>query len=524
MLIRAAILFTVLLLGGLSMSAQDLVRPANDAPQYQLSNVRTERDRFGKNVILVDFRRTREGKGSVTVGGRSDNQSVTVSASVPSGQASGTLRLGSLFGMRSELPDLELFFQQSHRIGASEYLNAKVSNSVNVGNSRSNANPREWTNQEREKAAEFERIMSDDSAHKPDKTYKVSIQPQDGFEFVSNTVKVGKGTRLYACFQHTWHPLTTLSENDDGTINVRWDKFSSSRDCAMNRGELTIASDLVANLPTHPASRFPPTIPNWESESAKTTLPPSADALQRKSYPVSVPIPLDSERVSDDLALKQGVPLQACWANKWNPLTAISENEDRTVNVHWNDFGSSSDCSMVRSELIIKKSIAEQLRSNPDSYKPSIAPLRRKTYTVSIPVPPDSEYVPNGVELESGTKLQACYARRWNPITLLSNASDGSLNVRWDDYGKAFDCSMLRSELIIKKSELHRQAGAMSDDQYHLFTDSTGRFKVQAKVASQTGTDVTLVTDKGKTVTLPLSRLSQPDQDYLRNLSENPFE
>lgn len=504
-------------------SAADLVQPSADAPRYQLSNARQERDRFGRSVIAVDFRRTKAGAGSVALSGASAKGPVSISAFVPSSQESGTLHLSSMFGSRGGVSDLELFLVQNHRINATRTLRAMVSNSVRVGNPGTTTSPRAWTAEERKLADDFRRMMNDDSAHKPVKAYAVSMKPPEGFEFVPNTAKLTKGTKLQACFQSKWHPLTTISENSDGTINVRWDKYGPSFDCAMTRGELIAETALVAGLEKHPASKYPPTVPNWTNASAKTTGAPTPDAKTRKSYPVSIAVPSGSETVSADLKIKAGVALQACYAGKWNPITALSENEDGTLNVRWNDYGSGFDCSMLRAELIINKMMAQQLRTNPDAVQENTPPLRRKAYAVSIPVPRGSQFVPDNAVLKPGTKLQACYARKWNPITFLSHASDGTLNVHWDEYSSGFDCSMLREQLIIRSSELTQTTAAA---EMRTFTDATGKFKVKAKIVALTGDAVTLLTDKGKEVMLPINKLSEPDQDFLRTYqsAENPFE
>jgi len=81
--------------------------------------------------------------------------------------------------------------------------------------------------------------MNDDSAHKPVKAYAISMKPPEGFEFVPNTAKLTRGTKLQACYHSSWPPLTTISENSDGTINVRWDKFKVKAEI------VTLAPDAV---------------------------------------------------------------------------------------------------------------------------------------------------------------------------------------------------------------------------------------------------------------------------------------
>ena len=191
------------------------------------------------------------------------------------------------------------------------------------------------------------------------------------------------------------------------------------------------------------------------------------NVVKPKSYPVSIAIPDHSVAVPQKAKLAPGTRLQACYFDKWNPITLLSENEDGTLNVRWDDWGEKFDCTMIRRELIIRKdvlnpslkppsSVASQPASAKDAgsvdSKPAQKPL--KAYPITIAVPPDHQFVPDGAKLQPGTRLQACYAGKWNPITFLSENQDGTLTVRWDDYGPVYDCSMIRNELIIAKNGL----------------------------------------------------------------------
>ncbi len=173
--------------------------------------------------------------------------------------------------------------------------------------------------------------------------------------------------------------------------------------------------------------------------------------------------------VPPNAKLTSGTRLEACWSGKWNPITTLSENDDGSINVRWDAFGADFDCSMVRGELIIRKEVLKQFGEFPvvptsvatapavaanDSGSVDSIPKPLKSYPVTIGVPTDSQVVPADAKLKPGTRLQACWAGKWNPITLLSENRDGNLTVRWDDFGAAYDCSMIRKELILKNQVL----------------------------------------------------------------------
>jgi hypothetical protein len=61
------------------------------------------------------------------------------------------------------------------------------------------------------------------------------------------------------------------------------------------------------------------------------------------------------------------------------------------------------------------------------------------------------------------------------------------------------------------------------------WTDSTGKFKIEASLAGKEGDNVLLTKTDGKTIKLPLAKLSKEDQDYIAGLNakppmENPFD
>lgn len=155
-------------------------------------------------------------------------------------------------------------------------------------------------------------------------------------------------------------------------------------------------------------------------------------------------------------------------------------------------------------------------------------PKTIKRYDITTDIPSDSVKVPYSAKLTKGQGLKACYQSKWSPITALAENADGSVFVRWDEWGPTYDCNMLRSQLIIKKSAL-RGFGTRGEEPIidRLWTDATGKFKVQAKLIEKTSTMVTLLTEAGKTVKLSVSKLSEADQDFLTKNSTgdaNPFE
>ncbi|TWT87855.1 SHD1 domain-containing protein [Neorhodopirellula pilleata] len=411
--------------------ATDVVTPIESDPFFQLSNLRRGED----NSLLFNFKRTKKAIGFKTVfmQGRSKGRMISITATVNPYAEEDIVTLRSFLPANSSSPiDLELYFVTMHTIGEKKYLYSMVSNAVQIGNPGTTTTPRPWTDAETQGYNQYLNA-------KPTtvKRYNVDIDVPPEFVTVPLTAELTKGTPLKACYSSKWSPITTLAENADGSVFVRWDEWGESYDCNMLREELVIAKADLTRLAEHPEGKFPDVHPSL-----------------------------------------------------------VTGGESGSVD------GSGSSTSMEAKPL--------------------------KDYPVSITVPADSQFIPDSATLPAQTKLQACYAGKWNPITFLSHYPDGTLTVRWDDYGAAYDCRMKRSELIIKKSLLATTGSeAPQESASRIWTDSTGRFKVSARLIEQSSDSVTLLTDAGKTVKLPRERLSQTDQDFLSSQErsdENPFE
>ncbi|TWT46988.1 hypothetical protein KOR42_42560 [Thalassoglobus neptunius] len=60
-------------------------------------------------------------------------------------------------------------------------------------------------------------------------------------------------------------------------------------------------------------------------------------------------------------------------------------------------------------------------------------------------------------------------------------------------------------------------------EEIRTWQDATGRFKIEAKYVSTEGDTVKLERADGKSIEIPISKLSKEDQDYLDDLKNNPF-
>ena len=122
---------------------------------------------------------------------------------------------------------------------------------------------------------------------------------------------------------------------------------------------------------------------------------------------------------------------------------------------------------------------------------------------------------------------------------MLSENDDGTVNIRFDFYKTEY--TMKRDELVIqnktieelksKKSETaekqtERYTASELAETLRVWTDITGKFKIEAYYLSHTETKVTLKTAADREINMPLKKLSTSDQELLSeivNESDNPF-
>ena len=139
--------------------------------------------------------------------------------------------------------------------------------------------------------------------------------------------------------------------------------------------------------------------------------------------------------------------------------------------------------------------------------------------------------------------MVACWAKQWHKITALEENEDGSIFLRWEGYGSEYD--MVRDQLVIedktvkklkaaqkkaaKKKAAKKESGRTKvglRKKLRTWTDASGQHKTKARYVSRSEEEVTLKTDAGRSIVLPIDKLSAEDQEFLSSIEakvENPF-
>ena len=499
--------------------AEDLVIAPPEAPMYKLSNLRMESDNFGRSVLAVDYKLTREsssGSYRARISGKTKNGDLDV---VGFGvlEKSGTSRIRMhMFGGGGN--DFEVYFVTDGFYPA-KFL---VSNIVRLGNPGPRTTARKLTTKEKESIAKS----------KLRRTPPTSLP--DGYLAVDQSTKLVPGMTVKAGYYGEWKDAEVVSFKVAGPVVLKYE------------GE--------SRLESHPREKWIAADPKV-LELAKTN--PDQFQVSVRTLPDSTKIiPDGAVALADDVELLPGTPLLLDDSgSRWTEVFAIETQGDK-VNLRHSKFSSSWDKMKPRSKLLITEEVLSRLTDSdrepaetefaknllaggkssstsfPGTEGSKRSSIRHKQYKIDIAIPKGAQLVPDDLTIEEGTALAACWARKWRPITALSENEDGSLHVHWDEYSDSWDCNMTRDQLIIQDKtvrKLRRKQDSSGDELAKVlrtWTDVTGKHKVEARYVSRTKDELIIKTDAGREITMPIEKLSEADRELLpawKDDSDNPF-
>ena len=196
----------------------------------------------------------------------------------------------------------------------------------------------------------------------------------DGAIALPDELALVPGTPLLTDHHSRWKDVYVINATDH-EVELRHKNFGPNWDETQPRSKLIITQRTIEQLqdPTS-VSKFAVNIAlkKPRSGSGFPSKNNSRSKIRHKSYPIDIRLPDEASLVPDDLKVKKGTALAACWANKWQPLTAMYENEDGSIHVHWNDRSDAFDCNMTRDQLVIEDKTIDKLRREEKRSKKSI--------------------------------------------------------------------------------------------------------------------------------------------------------
>ena len=540
---RKLVAFLGLLFLGFHWSyAQDLIQPAPDMPAYTLGSVHEGKDALGRPSVTIDYQRTKEGAGLVSLSGKTSEGPLRIMGFGILHDASGKLELSSLFSSGRGL-DVDLYLTVSGSFAEECSFQCLVSNIVRAGTPSSTpTTAREWNTKE---SAAYQKDLL---GRKP------PFAPPEGYQLVQGVTKILAGMPVKVARYGEWMDAEALT--NEALVTVKISGVKTLRTVTRG-GWIAIKPSVLQQAASSPSS-FQPSV---------KVIPGTAETLP-DGYVI----------VTDDMRIVPGTPVKAIWHTQLSDATVIAV-DGKQLTTHYDSQPAAFDKKLDRSAIVIaqttleelaKPNAAQQFESRipkkssfeeemekdskrmademklardefdrisaenqkrmgsagnlngvggfPNSPLPSL-PLTVQNNPIDLPIPKEAEMLPLDIALPQGTKLAACWGRRWNYVTVLRHSTEENIPIHWDDRPPQFDGLIHRNQLIIRKIDLKKLRSKAAKLEKRTWTDATGKFSVEAKISSRTATHVTLVKEDGKEVKLPIDKLSSADQKWLK---ENP--
>ncbi len=517
------------------LHAQDLIQPAPEMATFTLGSVNQAQDAFGRPSVSIDYQRTKAGTGLPILAGRTADGPLKIVGSRMVSEESGKLELSDLFPNGKGL-DAELYFMMSGSFADECFFECLVSNVVRIGNpSGSNIVAREWNS--KENAA----YQKDLLGRKP------PLSPPGGYQLVQATTKLLAGMPIKVGHYGEWLDAEAL--NGEPLVTVKIVGVEKLRNKTRS-GWIAIKPSVLQ-----------------QGDSSPSTFKPSIKIIPGTTEP----LPNGYVSITSAMEIVPGTPVRTIWLNTLVDSTVMNVDGDSLL-IHFDSQPSAFDKAHPRGSVIIAESTLEEL-AKPDAamrfenripkrsvddaefnnqnkkieeeskrireqMERSIAEAQKRmsgnafdnpgggtrafslqvqNNPIDIPIPREAELLPLDISLPRGTKLAACFGKRWNYVTVLKEDSEDNVSIHWDDRVSDFDGLIHRSQLIIRKTDLRKLKAKAAKPEKREWTDATGKFKVEAKLTSRTATHVTLEKEDGKEVKLSIEKLSTTDQKWLKD-------
>lgn len=516
---------TVWIGSGAARAADSLLKAPDDAPWYELSNLRIEDDRFGHTNLVFDYRRTREGKGRVELAARSAEGPMRITFAPDVSQPTGVVRLTKMFpSFGGGAYNFEFYLVVPATWAGESHGSCLVSNTVRIGNPGPSPQALTWSNEQRVAYEKHQR------ADEPPGT------PPEGMEAIKNQRDLIPGMSVMAGRYGDWvnAELIALAPNDKVSVRYEGDKRATTIGF---RGWLAAEPEVLARARRDPGG----------FEPSMRVLPGGQHAL-----------PSDAIAIERGLDLPRGAPLLLYWGGDWKTVY-VKEDMGRRVSIIFEDRPGNHDWEYDRDDLAIRQSTVQELSDagavrgfaknvldesmfaddeipidTEDAWGSSLNDKYHvidRSYPIETRIPKGAVVAPQDIKLPRGAEVAYCWARKWQAATLIEDRGP-VLIIKEDDNVTNFVYRLLRNQVIVRTKtlrQLERENKADAEDlraTLRTWTDSTGKHKIEAKFVSIDEGEVTLITGVGRKITLPLERLCEEDQKLLDGIdddSDNPF-
>lgn len=182
---------------------------------------------------------------------------------------------------------------------------------------------------------------------------------------VTADVKLVPGTPLRMESGGKWLPITVVKVLVNDQVRFHWDEQQHRKDAEKPRNEMAIDSTTLKDLQSSEAvERFAARVESIVSKQESSFEGRGGNFSRKKQdYPISIKIPKNAVRVTEQMPIEEGTKLGCSWGNSWHDVTVLEVNDDGTLYIHWDRFGDSRNADSDRDQLIIDKKVLAKLTS-----------------------------------------------------------------------------------------------------------------------------------------------------------------
>ena len=126
---------------------------------------------------------------------------------------------------------------------------------------------------------------------------------------------------------------------------------------------------------------------------------------------------------------------------------------------------------------------------------------------------------PDKGKLEPGDRVEIEWAGEKVQAEFVEYFANGWITVKFLRNGIEMSPTLPPAQVRVLAKRGGAGGGAAAKRPFRTWTDTTGKFKTKARFVELAGDTVTLETDKGKSLTIPLAKLSEADQEMARKIA-----
>jgi hypothetical protein len=270
---------------------------------------------------------------------------------------------------------------------------------------------------------------------------------------------------------------------------------------------------------------------NQKVRDHETYSNPASNAAQVAATPAGNPAvaqsgsPAASTASPETHPFKVGDKAYAQWAGEWEPIEILELIPEGGYKVRWTNWGPEFD-GMVQGAPVLKEpppgAKVSVKRSGPPPSAEHVSPTRGGRFGQGQGSEPGVA-IDASTPLAAGDKIYAQWVGNWVPAEVVSLVGTVAVTVRIEQDGAPFSPTLPRQFIRLQNAAnaTARTPPTAANTALRTWTDTSGKFRMEATFVSVTDGQVLLERPDGARIRLPLDKLSPADQQFI-NEQQSP--